>query len=78
MTAQLGFARMAAEAVKLQQSSGNDDALVAFLSRAPAESRFEILEFAEKISDPVKREEVTRRFINNPNRAGGPAEPGTR
>lgn len=78
MTAQLGFARMAAEAVKFQQSSGNDDALVAFLSRAPDESRFEILEFAEKISDPVKREEVTRRFINNPNRAGVPAEPGTR
>jgi hypothetical protein len=65
----LEFPDMAQEALKYQQASGNDDALVAFLKHAPETSRFEILELAEKISDPVKRDEVTRRFINNPNRA---------
>jgi hypothetical protein len=64
---------MAKEALKYQQASGNDDALVSFLKNAPDESRFEILELAEKISDPVKREEVTRRFLNNPNRTATPA-----
>jgi hypothetical protein len=69
----LEFPEMAKEALKYQQASGNDDALVSFLKNAPDESRFEILELAEKISDPVKREEVTRRFLNNPNRTATPA-----
>ena len=69
----LEFPEMAKEALKYQQASGNDDALVSFLKNAPDESRFEILELAEKISDPVKRDEVTRRFLNNPNRTATPA-----
>lgn len=73
MSGCLEFPEMAKEALKYQQASGNDDALVSFLKNAPDESRFEILELAEKISDPVKREEVTRRFLNNPNRTATPA-----
>jgi hypothetical protein len=69
----LEFPELAREALNYQQASGNDDALVAFLKNAPDKSRFEILELAEKISDPVKREEVTRRFLNNPNRTATPA-----
>lgn len=69
----LEFPEMAQEALKYQQASGNDDALVAFLKHAPEKSRDEILRLAEKISDPVKREEVTRRFVNNPNRTATPA-----
>lgn len=65
----LEFPEMAKEALKYQQASGNDDALVAFLKNAPAKSHLEILELAGKISDPVKRAEVEARFINNPNRA---------
>jgi hypothetical protein len=69
----LEFPEMAKEALKYQQASGNDDALVAFLKNAPDESRFEILELAGKISDPVKRAEIEARFINNPNRTAVPA-----
>lgn len=69
----LEFPEMAKEALKYQQASGNDDALVAFLKNAPAESRFKILELAGKISDPVKRAEVEARFLNNPNRTATPA-----
>jgi hypothetical protein len=69
----LEFPEMAKEALKYQQASGNDDALVAFLKNAPNESRFEILDLAGKISDPVKRAEVEARFINNPNRTATPA-----
>lgn len=69
----LDFPDMAKEALKYQEASGKDDALVAFLTNAPEKSRLEILELAEKISDPVKREEVTSRFLNNPNRATTPA-----
>jgi hypothetical protein len=72
----LDFPDMAKEALKYQQDSGNDDALVAFLKNAPDESRFEILELAEKISDPVKRAEVEARFVNNPNRTAAPAATG--
>lgn len=72
----LEFPEMAKEALKYQQASGNDDALVAFLKNAPESSRFEILELAGKISDPVKRAEVEARFINNPNRQAAPAATG--
>ena len=72
----LDFPEMAREALKYQQASGTDDALVAFLKNAPENSRDEILELAEKISDPVKREEVMGRFINNPNRTVAPAATG--
>jgi hypothetical protein len=73
MSEWMEFPEMAKEALKYRQASGNDDALVAFLKNAPAESRFEILELAEKISDPAKRDEVTSRFLNNPNRTATPA-----
>ena len=73
MSEWLEFPEMAKEALKYQQASGNDDALVAFLKNAPDKSRFEILELAGKISDPVKRAEVEARFINNPNRTATPA-----
>lgn len=73
MSEWLEFPEMAKEALKYQQASGNDDALVAFLKNAPNESRFEILDLAGKISDPVKRAEVEARFINNPNRTAIPA-----
>lgn len=69
MVGSRGFGELAGLAKQYGQSSGNDDALVAFLKNAPDESRFEILEMAESIRDPAKRHEVTRRFINNPNRA---------
>jgi hypothetical protein len=69
----LEFPDMAKEALKYQQASGNDDALVAFLKNARETSRDEILELAGKISDPVKRAEVEARFINNPNRTAVPA-----
>ena len=72
----LEFPEMAKEALKYQQASGNDDALVAFLKNAPDESRDEILELAGKISDPVKRAEVEARFLNNPNRTAAPAATG--
>ena len=62
------FSKMAELALQYRQSSGSDDALVAFLKNAPSSSRFEILELAEQIADPAQRDEVTRRFINNPNR----------
>jgi hypothetical protein len=73
MSEWMEFPEMAKEALKYQQASGNDEALVAFLKNAPEESRFEILELAEKISDPAKRAEVEARFINNPNRTATPA-----
>jgi hypothetical protein len=73
MVGQRDFSEMAAEALKFQQSSGSDEALIAFLTHAPDYSRSEILELAEKISDPVKRNEVTSRFINNPNRMERPS-----
>ena len=70
-----GFAEMAALALEYRDHSGSDDALVAFLERAPDTSRFEIMELAEQIRDPDKRYEVTRRFLNNPNRQSTPAAP---
>jgi hypothetical protein len=72
----LEFPEMAQEALKYQQASGTDDALVAFLKNAPDRSRTEILELAGKISDPVKRAEVEARFLNNPNRTAAPAATG--
>ncbi len=72
----LEFPDMAKEALKYQQESGNDDALVAFLKNAPESSREGILELAGKISDPVKRAEVEARFLNNPNRLANPAATG--
>lgn len=72
----LEFPEMAQEALKYQQASGNDDALVAFLKFAPEKSRDEILELAGKINDPAKRAEVEARFINNPNHPAAPASTG--
>ena len=69
LTKQSGFPEAARLALEQQQRSGNDDALVSFLINAPTESRFEILELAERISDPEAREQITNRFLNNPNRS---------
>lgn len=76
LTEWLDFPEMAQEALKYQQASGNDDALVAFLMKAAEANRDGILELAGKIQDPAKRAEVEARFLNNPNRATTPAATG--
>lgn len=72
----LEFPDMAQEALKYQRESGSDEALVAFLMKAPERNRDGILELAGKIQDPAKRAEVEARFINNPNRTAQPAATG--
>jgi hypothetical protein len=66
------FSAMSRQAQDLREASGSDEVLAAFLLAAPAGHRMEILNLAEEIADPDVRHEVTRRFINNPNRTVAP------